>query len=47
LGDVQWKADLITILTGDVSAFLACQSFEATVEPNALQIEEQNAVNEI
>jgi len=41
------KTDLIAILMGGVSALLAFQSFKATVEPNAFQIEEQNAVNEI
>jgi hypothetical protein len=43
----QGKTDLITILMGAASAFLGFQSFKATVEPNAFQREEQNAVNEI
>lgn len=43
----QGKTDLITILMGGASAFLGFQSLKATVEPNAFQIEEQNAVNEI
>lgn len=41
------KTDLIAILIGGASAFIAFQSFKATVEPNSFQIEEQNAVNEI
>lgn len=43
----QGNTDLITILMGGASAFLGFQSLKATVEPNAFQIEEQNAVNEI
>ncbi|WP_072822510.1 hypothetical protein [Modicisalibacter ilicicola] len=43
----QGKTDLITILMGGASAFLGFQSFKATVDPNAFQREEQNAVNKI
>jgi len=41
------KTDLISILMGAASVFIGFQSFKATVEPNAFQIEEQDAVNEI
>jgi hypothetical protein len=41
------KTDLVSILIGGPSIFLAFQTLKATVEPNDFQIEEQNAVNEI
>ena len=41
------KTDLITILMGAVSAFVGYHSLIATLEPNAFQKEEQQAVNEI
>lgn len=41
------KTDLVSILMGAASLFLGFQSLRATLEPNAFQIEEQNAVNEI
>lgn len=48
-GWAAWKGhtDLISVLLGGASLFIGFQSFRATVEPNAFQIEEQNAVNEI
>lgn len=41
------KTDLATFIFGGASLFLGFQSLKATIEPNAFQIEEQNAVNEI
>ncbi len=41
------KADLASFTLGVASLFLGYQSLKATIEPNAFQIEEQNAVNEI
>ena len=41
------KTDLVSIVMGAASLFLGFQSLKATLEPNAFQIEEQNAVNEI
>ena len=41
------KPDLATFIIGGASLFLAYQSLKATVEPNAFQTEEQNAVIEI
>lgn len=41
------KADLATLILGVASLFLGFQSLKATIDPNAFQIEEQNAVNEI
>jgi uncharacterized membrane protein len=43
----QGKTDLITILMGAASVFIGFQSYTATVEPNAFQREEKDAVNEI
>jgi hypothetical protein len=44
---VNGKADLASLIIGAASIFLAFQSLKATVEPNAFQREEQNAVAEI
>lgn len=44
---VNGKADLATLIMGGASLFIGFQAFKATVEPNAFQIEEQNAVKEI
>lgn len=41
------KSDFVTIIMGAASLFLALQTLRLTVEPNAFQLEEQNAVNEI
>lgn len=41
------KTDLVSIAMGAASLFLGFQSLKATLEPNAFQIEEQNAVKEI
>lgn len=41
------KTDLVSIAMGAASLFMAFQSLKATMEPNAFQVEEQNAVNEI
>lgn len=41
------QADLASIILGIASLFLGFQSLKATIEPNAFQVEEQNAVNEI
>jgi len=41
------KADLASFMMGGFSIFLGFQSLKATVEPNAFQREEQNAVFEI
>ena len=41
------KTDLVSIAMGVASLFLGYASLKATLEPNAFQIEEQNAVNEI
>ena len=41
------KTDLVSIAMGAASLFMAFQSLKATLEPNAFQVEEQNAVNEI
>lgn len=41
------QTDLVSIAMGAASLFLGYQSLKATLEPNAFQIEEQNAVNEI
>ncbi len=41
------QTDLVSITMGAASLFLGYQSLKATLEPNAFQIEEQNAVNEI
>lgn len=44
---VNEKSDLVTFLMGVASILLAYASLKATFEPNAFQIEEQAAVNEI
>ena len=41
------QTDLVSIAMGAASLFIGFQSLKATIEPNAFQIEEQNAVNEI
>lgn len=41
------KGDLASFLMGGASLFVGCLSLKATVEHNAFQVEEQNAVNEI
>ena len=41
------QTDLVSIAMGAASLFIGLQSLKATIEPNAFQIEEQNAVNEI
>ncbi|MCD5364650.1 hypothetical protein [Chromobacterium aquaticum] len=41
------KTDLATIIMSGATLFLGYQSLKATLEPNAFQIEERNAVNEI
>lgn len=44
---INGKQDLVSIIMGGASLFLGYQSLKATLEPNAFQVEEQNAVNEI
>jgi hypothetical protein len=44
---INGKTDFVSILMGVASLFLGYQSLKATIDPNAFQIEEQNAVNEI
>lgn len=41
------KTDLVSIAMGAASLFMAFLSMKATLEPNAFQVEEKNAVNEI
>ena len=41
------KAYLAAFILGGASLFLGYQSLKATIEPNAFQVEEQDAVNEI
>lgn len=41
------KTDLTSFILGGASIFLGYQSLKATIEPNAFQVEEQNAVIEI
>ena len=41
------QTDLASIAMGAASLLLGFKSLKATLEPNAFQIEEQNAVNEI
>jgi len=41
------KTDLASFILGGASLFLGYQSLKATIEPNAFQVEEQDAVNEI
>lgn len=41
------KTDFVTILMGGASLFLGFHTLRLTVEPNAFQVEEQNAVHEI
>ncbi|MCS6236234.1 hypothetical protein G3495_14025 [Shewanella baltica] len=41
------KTDLVSIAMGAASLFMGYMSLKATLEPNAFQIEEQDAVNEI
>lgn len=41
------KSDLISFLMGSASILLAYASLKAAVEPNAFQVEERNAVDEI
>lgn len=43
---INGKPDLAQFLIGGASLFLGYQSLKATVEPNAFQIEEQDAINE-
>ena len=40
------KTDLATFIMGGASLFIGYLSLKATIEPNAFQVEEQNAVNE-
>ena len=47
LAIVNGKTDIASFIVGGASLFLAYFSLKATVEPNAFQIEEQNAVGEI
>ena len=44
---INGKTDIVTVFMGGASIFLGFQTLKATLEPNAFQIEEQNAVNEI
>lgn len=44
---INGKTDFATIIMGGASLFVGYQSLMATINPNAFQIEEQNAVNEI
>lgn len=44
---IKGNADLIAILMGLASVFTGILSIKATLEPNAFQIGEQNAVDEI
>lgn len=44
---VNGKADFVTVIMGGAALFVGYQSLKAAIEPNAFQVEEQNAVNEI
>ncbi|MEW5838991.1 MAG: hypothetical protein AB1717_09185 [Pseudomonadota bacterium] len=44
---VNGKADVATIIMGGAALFIGYQSLKATIEPNAFQNEEQQAVDEI
>lgn len=44
---INGKTDLATFIMGGASLFLGYQSLKATVELNAFQVDEQNAVTEI
>ncbi len=44
---INGKTDVASFIMGGASLFLGYQSLKATIEPNAFQIEEQNAVNEV
>lgn len=44
---VNGKTDFATIIMGGAALLIGYQSLKATIDPNAFQIEEQNAVNEI
>ena len=44
---INGKANLASFIMGAASLFIGFQSLKATFEPNAFQVEEQNAVNEI
>jgi hypothetical protein len=44
---INGKADFASFVMGAGSLFVGFQSLKATIEPNAFQVEEQNAVNEI
>jgi hypothetical protein len=41
------KTEFSTFIMGSAALFFAFLSLKATIEPNAFQVEEQNAVNEI
>ncbi|MEY4591895.1 MAG: hypothetical protein RIR18_790 [Pseudomonadota bacterium] len=44
---INGKTDFATIIMGGAALFIGYQSLKATIDPNAFQVEEQNAVNEI
>lgn len=44
---INGKTDFAAIIMGAAALFIGYQSLRSTIEPNAFQIEEQNAVNEI
>ncbi|MHC8381926.1 hypothetical protein [Pseudomonas sp. LB3P14] len=44
---IHGKTDIITLILGAASLLIGYQTLKATIDPNAFQVEEQNAVNEI